>query len=111
MNAAVKTLDRLLASEREMLLNGDLDALARITAEKEAVLPNMRSLDPDTRARLKSEADRNHVLLGAAMRGLREAIRRINAIGSAATPMRTYTANGKRTAIEQPRMRTLEKRA
>lgn len=106
-----KKMIRLLQSEREILMSGDLEALPQLSKEKEALIPNMRDLDPHARLRLKSAADQNHALLGAAMRGLRGAIRRINAINGASAPLQTYGANGDRATLNQPQRRDLEKRA
>ena len=111
MTTVEQKMTRLLESERDMLLGGDLRGLTDITKEKEALIPNMRSLDADARTRLRLTADQNHALLGAAMRGLRGAIRRINAIGGAHAPLQTYSANGDRAALSQPRRRDLETRA
>lgn len=111
MNVIEKEMSRLLDSERDILLGGNLQALSKISKEKEAMIPNMRTLDPAARLRLKSSVDQNHALLGAAMRGLRGAIRRINMIGGASAPLQTYGANGNRSSLQQPRKRDLEKRA
>ncbi|MEL7211323.1 MAG: hypothetical protein AAGK92_01600 [Pseudomonadota bacterium] len=111
MTVIEQKMIRLLESEREMLLGGDLGGLAELSKEKEALLPNMRHLDGDAQTRLRSAADQNHALLGAAMRGLRGAIRRINAISGAGAPLQTYAANGDRATLSQPRRRDLETRA
>lgn len=111
MSRLEEEMRRLLQTERDMLFNGDLNALPELARQKEQMVPNMRSLAPDARKRLAVELDQNHALLGAAMRGLRGAIRRINAISGAGAPLQTYGANGDRAALEHPRKRDLERRA
>ena len=111
MTATEQKMNTLLKTERDVLLGGDLGALTQIAREKEAMIPNVRALDPHAHARLRFVSNQNHALLGAAMRGLRSAIRRINAISGAGAPLQTYGANGDRSALRQPRKHDLEKRS
>ena len=111
MIAVEQKMKRLLESERAILLEGNLDALSEIAKQKEALIPDMRSLPQSAHADIRAGAEKNHALLGAAMRGLRGAIRRINAISGANAPLQTYSATGVRSALDQGRKRDFESRA
>ena len=50
-------MTRLLESERTVLMGGNLEALSEIAKQKEAMLPNVRTLDADAQARLRASAD------------------------------------------------------
>ena len=110
MTAIEQKMTRLLERERTLLMGGNLEALSEIAKQKEAMLPNVRTLNADAQARLRASADQNHALLGAAMRGLRGAIRRIKAISGAGAPLQTYSASGARSALNEPRKRDFESR-
>ncbi len=93
-----KALAGLLAHEREALLSGDLAALPQLVLAKEALLERVQAADAPAKeqlAAIRKAADANHALLSAALRGVKAAQMRLDAIRSGGAALSTYDASGK----------------
>ena len=106
MRDAEKKMERLLDTERALLLKGDVPGLERIATQKEKLLAQPISLGDGT---LRQKAERNQALLDATMRGIAAVRDRIATLRKGA-PGGTYSAFGERQSIARPAKR-LEKRA
>lgn len=100
-SSAVDRLERILETERACLLAGDIGRLDSLAADRERLLGTLRdeSPDRDTLERLRQLAERNASLARAAGEGIRDAVRRLEAIRKAAGPIGSYGADGSRSAI------------
>ncbi|MBL9059769.1 MAG: flagellar biosynthesis protein FlgN [Mangrovicoccus sp.] len=92
-------LATLLAEERRCLIAADIDGLADLAAEKQA-LAEALALRPvpagGDAARLAALARRNQALLEAAADGLRAALRRVTEVRNLHRGRGTYDASGLR---------------
>lgn len=92
-------LENLLEQERVALRSGNLAALGETATRKSDLVDSIaRNLNPgDTRRLdvLKSDAQRNQHLIMSAMRGVRAARSRMNAILQAQSSFDTYDTNGR----------------
>lgn len=90
-------LERALAAERRALLEGQLEALPRLVAERERLLAELPTLAPDRAAlaALREEAGRNAALCAAVRDGIAAARARLEEIARGA-PLGTYGARGDR---------------
>jgi len=96
LTAAADALEDHLDHERRLILSGQIDGLLRASAEKERLLARLPA-SGDTREtleRLRRKAERNQQLLHAAARGLKSAVRRVEAMKAPAASLRTYAADG-----------------
>ncbi|MGB8814322.1 MAG: hypothetical protein WCC57_14180 [Paracoccaceae bacterium] len=90
-------LERLLDGMHRAVLSGDLEALAPMGSEVEAMLGAMSPLsDQDLAERLRRKAERNAACLKAAARGVRAAQRRVAEIKTVKLGLVTYDGRGKR---------------
>lgn len=101
------SLDDLLDQTRDALVIGNLEALAKLAPQVEALAGNLPQIDRQTADRLRRKADRNARLLQAASRGVRAAQQRLSEI-SAGASLVTYDARGRRetlsgSSIQMPR--------
>ncbi len=105
-------LERVLDMERQLILGGKLDALPRISAEKDRLLSRLKQSTDDLVVlnRLKKKADRNQELLQAVARGIRSVSQRLEAMKTRKTQLNTYTQGGVRANLMPPRS-SFEKRA
>lgn len=93
-------LAALLAEERRCLLAGDIDGLADLAPEKQALAEALaRRPWPagSEAAGLATQARRNQVLLDAAADGLRAALRRVTELRNLHRGRGTYGAGGLRS--------------
>ena len=92
-------LAALLAEERRCLLAGDIDRLADLAPEKQALAEALarqpRPAGSDVTG-LATQARRNQVLLDAAADGLRAALRRVTELRNLHRGRGTYGAGGLR---------------
>ncbi|WP_424943776.1 flagellar biosynthesis protein FlgN [Aliiroseovarius crassostreae] len=105
-------LDALLDKEREILLSGQIEALPRLAPQKEKLLnqlPSAKATSQQVEA-LRRKADRNQELLVAVSKGIRAVSRRLEALRSQKTQLRTYDAGGHSKNLAK-RATTFEKRA
>lgn len=110
----IDALDDLLEREREALLGGDLDSIARLLEEKEALFDRLNALSQDTSpdlSALKGKVQRNQALLDNALKGIRAVAARMSAMRKIRRSLDTYDESGNRTTIEGHKAAQLEKRA
>jgi hypothetical protein len=100
---AADTLRLLLEDERAALLSGDLTALPRLIAGKEAALEAFAAAEHPTPQvvleRLRDQAALNQTLLDAALRGVRAAQERLEAARNGGPPLSTYDARGRAATL------------
>jgi flagellar biosynthesis/type III secretory pathway chaperone len=110
--APAAQLLRLLDTERAALLAGDLGALPRFVADKEALIATLEGAAPypATLDRLRHAAASNQILLDAALRGMRAARERIEIARGGGPSLNTYDASGKAETRGTPRP-SFERRA
>lgn len=86
----------LLDQERALILQGDLDSLARLLPQKERVLTSLKTgdLEPSQIEGLQSSFEQNQQLLRAVLEGIRAASSRLRTIERGDGGLRTYTKNG-----------------
>lgn len=110
----IDQLDELLDRERRLLLDGDLQALSDLHAEKSMLINRLNGLDEADRPNLLSlrdKVDRNQDLLNAAMEGIRAVSQRLAEVRRIRTNLETYDSDGKKRAVKTRPDRSLEKRA
>ncbi|SMH42676.1 hypothetical protein [Maritimibacter sp. HL-12] len=96
LQSPVAALDALLDEERAILLAGDLEGIARITADKKRLYARLSVATPapDRLAALRAKSSRNQQLLRAASRGIEAALERLAALRREPSEMRTYQSDG-----------------
>lgn len=107
-------LDELLEAERRALLNGDLDAMGRLSAPKEALLEQISaSQDAPLEAAqdIVAKVVRNQELIDAALTGIRRVVAEVEALQRIRSNLQTYTREGKKVEINQAAAKRLERRA
>jgi flagellar biosynthesis/type III secretory pathway chaperone len=112
--ALIDELDTLLDRERQALIDGDLDKLARMLAQKQSLIDNINSLDLLERDRLAHFHDnvtRNQELLNSAMEGIRAVAKRMADLRHVRHGLETYDQTGRKTRFEMQTKPTVEKRA
>lgn len=96
-------LDTLLERERITLLEGRLDGLAGLLAEKEDLIESLAALDIDPDQQqlegLRGKADRNRHLMDSALRGIRSVTTRLGTMRRLRQSLETYDRSGQRTTI------------
>ena len=115
-DATVLTLElgELLEAERQALLSGDLDAMARLSAQKEALLEHIsESQDTPLEAAqdVAAKVIRNQELIDAALSGIRRVVAEVEALQRIRSNLQTYTREGKKIEINQTAAKRLERRA
>lgn len=106
-------LDGMLERERRAALDGDVEALPALLAEKERLLTALEASGPAPEARIdraRARIARNRALLDGALDGMRTAIRAISARRQARQALNTYDISGTRTAIGQDAHRLQQRR-
>lgn len=96
----VEALSRLLDRERSAILKGDFVVLAGLVVEKNRLLATVarRSPSADHLTSLRQKSGRNHVLLAAAIEGIRSVLRDI-AEPRPFIALETYDQSGDRCAF------------
>lgn len=86
----------LLEEERQMILNGDLHDLPKLTETKTDALSELgqTTVTQQQLAHLQAMAARNQNLLAAAANGIRSARQRLDAIRNRDQGVKTYTRTG-----------------
>lgn len=110
----IHRLDRLLETEREALLHGDLEQISTLVATKEALIDDLNRLsDPASGdlAALQVKVLRNQALLDGALRGIRNVAARLVAFRRVRRAMETYDRDGHKQTITGEIERKVEKRA
>jgi len=101
MQTAVEALDDLLDHERQMILAGRIDALLRLSADKERQMARLPAAvsDPQTLERLRAKLARNQELLAASARGIKAVRDRIAGLQAQQTRLNTYSRDGASTTL------------
>lgn len=110
----IDALDLLLEQERDALMAGQLEALAPLLAQKEALIDRLTALDGLEEAALRplrGKAARNQVLLDGALRGIRTVANRFSTLRKIRRTLETYDSQGRKSALVQQHDNRLEKRA
>lgn len=106
-------LEALLDKEKAILLDGRLDDLGHI-ARKKDVLINSRKLktsNSNILSRIRQKADRNQLLLNAAISGLREVTTKLEALRIGPEKLNTYDQTGQRNHLAGDHKGALQRRA
>lgn len=107
-------LEVLLDRERQAILAGELDLLARISAQKEAFLiedaPHQPP-DPALLQRLRTKAGKNQHLLGSVLKGIRAVTSRLKVLRDGAATLNTYNQKGARQTVGPAPGSSIERRA
>lgn len=92
----VNDLLTLLEDERQMILNGDLHDLPKLTEAKTGALSELgqTTVTQQQLAHLQAMTARNQNLLAAAANGIRAARQRLDAIRNRDQGVKTYTQTG-----------------
>lgn len=107
-------IEELLDNEREAILGGRLQDLTRLVEAKETLLRDVIGTvlpNPQTLKRLKDKAERNQVLLGSVVKGVRSVSARLEILRNPQTSLKTYSATGTRQALGSSSSTTMERRA
>lgn len=94
-------LEDLLYRERDAVLAGRFDVLARLSEEKERLVQMVArdGAEPESLGRLKVRSEQNGRLLIAMRAGVAAAQKRIAAMRGQAEPLQTYDASGRKQTI------------
>lgn len=113
-NELIRKLDALLDVERQKLLEGDLEALADIVDEKEALIDALNKIEFESNeevAPVNDKVQRNQALLEQALNGIRSVARRLADIRQNRKAFDTYDRQGQKNRIEGEARNSVEKRA
>mmetsp|Transcript_24275 Transcript_24275/g.45190 ORF Transcript_24275/g.45190 Transcript_24275/m.45190 type:complete len:120 (+) Transcript_24275:188-547(+) len=114
LQSTIDSMDDLLDAERQALLAGNLDEVARLHLRKEELIDQLNMLDAQDSAHLtalNAKVERNQVLLNTALDGIRSVARRLAAIRRVRQTLDTYDSRGCKKAVEMGVDRSIEKRA
>lgn len=114
IETVLKQLDTLLDRERQALLTGQLNDIARIAEEKEDLIATLRSAEIENRAMLdpiQHKLGRNQTLLSGTMDGVRAVSDRLTALRKARSTLDTYDKSGRKRSIVTRADSKVEKRA
>lgn len=110
----IDELDTLLDRERQALVDGDLDLLGRMLAQKQDLIDNINALEPLGQDRLTgvhTKVTRNQELLNSAMEGIRAVANRMADLRRVRQGLETYDQDGRKTRFETQNRPSVEKRA
>jgi flagellar biosynthesis/type III secretory pathway chaperone len=113
MSELATRLGSLLEAEREALLQGDLERIAQLMEEKEALVASLDdTLDmAQALVPLQPAIRRNNDLFDQALAGIRAVTSRLGSLQSLRKTLETYDSSGRRFTIIEPAENRLEKRA
>jgi len=108
----VAALEQILVNERAALLSADYGALDKLAADKETHLSLMAQNPPDDAilAVIKAKMNENQDLIATALRGVRAAQERLDALEAVRDGLTTYDPAGRVASITTPQSR-FEKKA
>jgi len=98
---AIQRLRRLLEVERAALLDGDLDAIQDLAAEKETLVSEFTSVNSHDLGQLSGALARNGALLSAAQEGVSQVLTTLRNQREARETLSGYDSTGKATTISQ----------
>ena len=109
-----ETLDDLLDRERLALIEGDLQKISELLAQKESLLEQIASSDSPAQkelAALQGKAIRNQALLDSALQGIRTVANRFATLRRIRKTLETYDEFGHKTSLPAGSDNKVEKRA
>ncbi|HHS89487.1 MAG TPA: flagellar biosynthesis protein FlgN [Rhodobacteraceae bacterium] len=112
--ALIDDLDSLLDRERMALIDGDLELLGRMLAQKQELIDNLNNMDTLEREHLADVHDkvtRNQELLNSAMEGIRAVANRMADLRRVRQGLETYDQSGHKTRFDTHTQPSVEKRA
>lgn len=110
----IAELDLLLDRERSALIGGNLDQIANLMEQKEALIERLRKIGATESKELDhvhGKVVRNHALLASAMEGIRAVSDRMAELRRVRQGLETYDSRGRKTRIQATGQSTVEKRA
>lgn len=110
----IDALDDVLESEREALLEGNLDEVGRLLTRKESLIDQLSHIElasTDPLETLNTKVRRNQALLDQALEGIRTVARRLAAMRRVRSSLDTYDEKGTRHTIDITPDGVVEKRA
>jgi len=110
----IDELDTLLDHERQALVDGDLELLGRMLAQKQYLIEQINALDELERERLAQvhgKVTRNQELLNSAMEGIRAVANRMADLRRVRQGLETYDQTGHKTRFETQSHSSVEKHA
>lgn len=110
----INALDDILDREREALLKGELDMIARLLEEKESMFDRLQDISVETPApleNLQGKVRRNQALLDGALRGINSVAERMSTLRKVRKTLETYDSSGRKTSIQSAPTNKVEKRA
>jgi flagellar biosynthesis/type III secretory pathway chaperone len=110
----IDELDTLLDRERQALVDGDLELLRRMLAQKQSLVEKINNLDMlerDSLAHVHDKVTRNQELLNSAMEGIRAVANRMADLRRVRQSLETYDQSGHKTRFETQGHSNVEKRA
>jgi len=110
----IDELDTLLDQERQALIEGDLDMLGRMLAQKQNLIGEINRMDSLERSRLAHVHDkvtRNQDLLNSAMEGIQAVAKRMADLRKVRQGLETYDHKGRKTRFETQSHSSVEKHA
>lgn len=110
----VARLSRLLDAERAALLSGDLDRMAALSDEKQALVGALNAAStasPPDLVPLRAKMQRNQALLDGALEGIRDVAARMATMRRIGRSFETYDSHGRTQTIRGEVARRMEKRA
>lgn len=113
-DTGIEALNTLLDAERAALLQGDLESIADMLPEKEALIEDMNGAPPADIAAVQvlgGKVRRNQLLLDGALEGIRAAVSRMSALREIRAGLETYGADGQKHRIATETDSSVEKRA
>ncbi|SFR00620.1 hypothetical protein [Poseidonocella sedimentorum] len=112
-NDILSDLDALLKTERDALLSGNLDAIARITEEKTALIEALGAAEPEPEEldEIRAKVRRNQDMLASSLKGIRAVAERMSELRRVRKEMTTYDANGQKTVVKTTLSEKMERRA
>ncbi len=114
LQTTIDSLDDLLEREREALLTGDVDGVARLHDEKGRLVDALNKFDTQEALDLREldeKVRRNQLLLDTALDGIRSVARRLAAIRRVKQSLETYDESGRKSSVDMGVTRSVEKRA
>lgn len=114
ISVLIDQLDNLLDLERSALLDGALDQLGLIMAQKDRLIAEINALEGAERASLaalQEKAARNQVLLNSAMEGIRAVANRMADLRRVRRGLETYDRQGRKETVGATIQSSVEKRA
>jgi flagellar biosynthesis/type III secretory pathway chaperone len=110
----IDELDTLLDRERRALIDGDLDMLGRMLAQKQDLISDINRMDTLERDRLvhvHEKITRNQELLNSSMEGIQAVAKRMADLRRVRQGLETYDRKGRRKRFETQSHSSVEKRA